>query len=293
MKFDTETRKLEGTPKDLPEAVWNMCKSADGKNLLIVDVPHGAGQAACIRTIDPSNLVETKKVSLQGPVANDIAPASGGQIAATVAAPAPNPGINVVLVIDNTVRPFDLGFNWKAAAKPGYVEYSPDSKLLFVSGYPALSGNHPPGLDVYEVTDADVPTGLKKKASIRTATNQKVGGHFFISPGGEYLVFQTGVVVATNDVGGNNGEGVPGGGTGIGGVGGGFVPPMPGANPGGGGFVPPPMPGVNPGGGGPPGGVVPMPPGGPGGGKPGGGRPGGGRPGGGKPGGPGGARPPM
>ena len=85
------------------------------------------------------------------------------------------------------------------------------ARLLFVSGHVGMSGGRQAaGLDVYEVTDPNSPTGLKKKASIVTAGDQAVGGHFFVSPDGEYLVFHTGVVVATNDIGGSNGEAVAG-----------------------------------------------------------------------------------
>ena len=129
---------------------------------------------------------------------------------------------------------------------------------------------------MYDVVDADSPTGLKKTASIRTASKEMVGGHFFVSPTGEYLVFQTGVVLETARIGGSNGEsnavggGFPGGGAGglPGVAGGGGTPaggvgegvPMGGLPVAGGGMPPaagagrPPKPGVSAGGVGPPGG---------------------------------------
>src|SRR5262245_15209729 len=102
----------------------------------------------------------------------------------------------------------DLGIIWKAAAKPGYVEYSPDGKRLFVSGHFGMTGNDNAGLDVYEVNDPNSTTGLKKKASIRTAGGIPVGGHFLISPDGEYIAFHSGAVLAINDLGGYTGDGV-------------------------------------------------------------------------------------
>ena len=127
------------------------------------------------------------------------------------------------------------------------MEFSSDGKTLFVSGHPAASGSYarqgqpaqPAGLDVYEVTDADAPNGVKKKASIRTAGGLQIGGHFLMSPDSDFLVFHTGVVVETANVGGNNGEGTVGGGLGGPpgpGAAGGAFPPQPGA----GGVQPPP-----------------------------------------------------
>ena len=58
----------------------------------------------------------------------------------------------------------------------------------------------------------DAPNGMKKKASIRTAGGHMVGGHFLVSPDGDYLVFHTGAVLETANIGGNNGEGTVGGG---------------------------------------------------------------------------------
>ena len=279
-KYDTETRKPVGAPTALPEAAWNMCKSPDGKNLLIIDMVDRPN-ASMVRFYDIETLFEIKKRSLQGG-ANDIGATSAGQIAGAVNGAT---GIKVVLATETGTRDLELGIGWKAANKPGYVKFSPDGKLLFVSGHPGQSGTFatqqwPAGLDVYEVTDAESPTGVKKKASIRTAGGIMVGGHFFVSPDGDFLVFHSGAVIDPANVGGNNGEGTPGGGIGGGGVGGGLgfpgggVAPMPP----GGGIVPPGgLPGgagpIRPGagGGGPPGGgVQPKPPGAGGGGPPGG-----------------------
>ncbi len=266
-RYDTETRKPTAEkPKDLPEPAWDMSKSSDGKYLVVVDLAVGQGKVAHVRTFDLNSetLTAVKALPLQG-TANDVAASTTGQFAGVVLGAA---GTKVLLATEAETKDFDFGFGWKAAAKPGYVEFSPDGKLLFVSGHVGLTGRQSAGLDVYEVTDANSPTGLKKKASILTAGEQAVGGHFFISPDGEYLVFHTGVVVAANDIGGSNGEAVAA--AGGGGVGGapaagfpGGVQPAPGAPPGG---LTPSTPGV----GAPPGGYGSIPPRPPPGGAPGG-----------------------
>jgi hypothetical protein len=245
--YDTESRKPLGPPKELPEPAWDSCKSPDGKHLVVIDKVD-PGKASRARMYDLMTLIMVKTVDLQGGALDVTATQSGGFAAAVVS----NGNSKVVLANDKEVRDLDVGAGWKAAAKPGYVEFSPDGKLLFVSGHPGASGSYarqgqqqqPAGLDVYEVVDADAPTGFRKKASIRTAGGQMVGGHFLLSPGGEYLVFHTGAVVETANIGGNNGQVAPGGFGG--GVGGGNFPG-----------------GVAPQG---PGGAVPQPPGGPGGG---------------------------
>jgi hypothetical protein len=213
--YDTESRKVLIPQKELNEPAWDSCKSPDGKHLIVIDKVD-PGKASMARLYDLASLTMVKTVSLQGG-GLDVAATSGGQYAAAVVV---NGSSKVVLATDKDLRDFDTGAGWKAAAKPGYVEYSPDGKLLFVSGHPGASGSYPrqgqqqtsAGLDVYDVTDADSASGLKKKASIRTAGGQMVGGHFVMSPGGEYLVFHTGAVVETANVGGNNGEGAVGAG---------------------------------------------------------------------------------
>jgi len=219
--FETETRKPTSPATVLPVAVWDMRLSPDGKALLIIDMVDKDNTTSSAHLLDPASLKEIKKVALLG-TANHIAASSGGQYVAVVMT---NKVIKLVLATDARTNDLELGFGWKAAAKPGYVEFSPDGKRLFVSGHPLLSESYqrpnqqvyPAGLDVYDVSDANAPTGVKKKASIRTAGGQMVGGHFLMSPEGDYLVFHTGVVVETANVGGNNGEGIvasgPGGGT--------------------------------------------------------------------------------
>jgi hypothetical protein len=213
--YDTETRKPAQPPKELSEPAWNSCKSPDGKHLLVIDKVE-PGEASMARLYDLSSLTMVKTISLQGG-GLDIAATAGGQYAAAVVV---NGASKVVLATDKDIRDFDTGLGWKAAAKPGYVEYSSDGKLLFVSGHPGASGSYPrpgqqqvpAGLDVYEVTDPDAAGGIKKKASIRTAGGQMVGGHFVVSPNGDYIVFHTGAVLETANIGGNNGEGTLGGG---------------------------------------------------------------------------------
>jgi len=271
-KYETETRKLTGEPKVLDEPALTMRKSPDGKYLLVAEVTE-QGKSSFVRVLDTTNLGQAKKLPLQG-IANDVAATAGGQFVAPVGGTG---GINLVLATDASTRDLELGINWKAAAKPGYVQFAPDGKTLFVSGFPSASGSYarqgqqayPPGLDVYEVTDADSPAGFKKKASIRTAGHQMVGGHFVMSPDGEFLVFQSGAVLEASKVGGNNGEGGVGGFGGGVGAGGGFpgvgLPIGGAAPPGGAGSPKPPGQGLNL----PPalgGGVAP-----PGGGAPGGG----------------------
>jgi len=233
--YDVETHKPAQPQKELSEPAWNMCKSPDGKTLLIIDQVESGKVASMLRLYDAANLTEVKRINLQGG-GLDAAAATGGQFAAVVVA---NGQSKVVFAGDSDPITHDLEFGpgWKAAAKPGYVEFSPDGKLLFVSGHPGASGSYPrpgqqptpAGLDVYEVTDANSPSGVKKKASIRTANRQMVGGHFLVSPDGEYLVFHNGPVVEAANVGGNNGEGAAIGGGGFGFPGSGAPAPGPGA----------------------------------------------------------------
>lgn len=129
----------------------------------------------------------------------------------------------------------------------GYAEFDPENKKLFVSSYRET------GLDVFDVTDAADAKGLKLTATIHTAGREKLGGHCVVTPDGKALVFHTGLVIDTANVGG----GTPGAA--------GAAPGFPGGNP-----VPPggivPPGGVLPPGGMGPGVVVPpagvMPPGG-------------------------------
>ncbi len=297
LKIDTETRKATGTPLALPEPVWEMRKTADGKSLLILDAaPHVLGKTAMIRVYNQETLKEDKQpISAQG-VANHIASAPSaakGDSAVTVAGSGANLPGKLYVIGNSGPQEMQLGLGWKAAANgntAGFVEYSPDGKLLFVTAYRA------PGLDVYEVGNDSTSslTTLKKKASIRTAggPTQYVGGHFYISPDGLYLVDHHGIVLETANIGGSNGEGAnagafgqpgrPGGpgvgpgGPGVGPGGPGLVPGGPGMGPGGPGAAPggpgltPLTPGMTPGGapgmvpGGTPGTGGPGAPGGPG-----------------------------
>jgi len=240
--YDVETRKPAQPQKELTEPAWNMCKSADGKHLLIIDQVESGKVSSMLRLYDATNLTEIKRINLQGS-GLDAAAAAGGQFAAAVVVNG-NSKVVVAGESDAITHDLEVGPGWKAAAKPGYVEFSPDGKHLFVSGHPGASGSYarpghqptPAGLDVYEVTDANSPSGVKKKASIRTANRLMVGGHFLVSPDGEYLVFHNGPVVETTKVGGNNGEGAAIGGGGFGFPGGGAPAPGPFAP---GGMMPP------------------------------------------------------
>lgn len=141
----------------------------------------------------------------------------------------------------------DLGASGHAA-NGGFVKFDPTSKKLYVSSW------HGTGLDVYEVTDATSANGVKLKSAIRTARRADIGGHFLVSPDGKFLLFQNGLVLDTNNIGGT----LPAAGSGPGGPGG----PPGGMLPGGlvpGGLVPGGpgvgLPGM------PPGGLVPGVPG--------------------------------
>ncbi len=237
-KIDTGTRKQALSKENKP--IWEMRKSADGKNLLVLESPTGPGEGSTVRVVSQENLtpIEGKSYSLQG-VANHIAAAPGGQIAATLASTTPNGPTRAVLANEiGQTQDLDLGRRWRATRHAYYIEYSPDGKLLFMSPHRAK------GVDVYEVSDPASPTGLTKKASITTANNNSVGGHFFISPDGKFFVEHHGVVIDTSNFGGNNGE-ATGDATGFAPPGGG-IGPNPGGMPPGGPF-PGPMPGIQPG----------------------------------------------
>ena len=135
--YETETRKPSTEAKTLDRAAWDMCKAPDGKHLLIVDMVE-SGNASSARLVDMATLTEVKSLNLQG-AANDVAATSGGHFAAPVSV---NGNIKLVVATDKGTRDLDLGAGWKAAAKPGYVEFSSDGKTLFVSGHPAASGSY-------------------------------------------------------------------------------------------------------------------------------------------------------
>jgi hypothetical protein len=207
LKIDTETHKSE-KPLVLKEAIWEMRKSADGKSLLVLDGIQGATKSSVIHVYNPDTLSEESTVQVQG-VGNHLASAPGSskhQMAVTIAGTGgPTIPSKLMLTGDGGPQEVSLGIGWKAAVNasiPGYVEYSPNGKMLFISAFRAA------GLDAYEVTDIESPTGLKKKASIRTAGGPTgfVGGHFFVSPDGAYLVDHHGIVLDTSDIGGSNGE---------------------------------------------------------------------------------------
>jgi hypothetical protein len=279
LKIDTETRKTE-KPLSLKEHIWEMRKTADGNSLLILFGPNGADKAAkpvsTAKTVNPDDLKDIKEYKFEG-VANHIVSAPNSKkdrVAATVTGSEPTNPPKVDLGGDDGTMEMQLGVGWRAAnngTTPGYVEYSPDGKMVFLSAFRAG------GIDVFEVTDVDAISGWKKKASIRTAGNSVIGGHFFITPDGKYLIDHHGVVIETANVGGSNGEaeavanasgaapgaagagpqlpGIPGpgaAGPGPGGAGGG--PPARPRQPGGPGGRPtaPAPPGGGPGGGNPP-----------------------------------------
>jgi hypothetical protein len=157
----------------------------------------------------------------------------------------------VLVSDDGGNRDMDLGAGARAA-NGGYVEFDPTGKKLYVGSWRSA------GLDVYEVTDPSSANGVKLKTSMRTAKREPVRGNFMVSPDGDFLLFQNGLVLDTKNLGGT-------------------APPAPAAaglesGPGMGGVPGAPMPPAGMGAGMPPAGV-PMP-GGPGRPPPAGGMPG-------------------
>jgi hypothetical protein len=135
-KYDTETRKVVGNPTSL-DAVWDMTKTSDGKNLLIIDMVERGTTASSVHFYDMENLTQIRKRNLQG-IANDVGTTAAGQIAAAVGSAN---GVKVVLSTETGTRDLELGIGWKAAAKPGYVEYSPDGKLSSYQDIPVSRGH--------------------------------------------------------------------------------------------------------------------------------------------------------
>lgn len=268
MKFDTETRKPE--IKTCKEPIWEMRKSADGKSLLILNGVHGSILKSTLMVYNPDTLTEAKETAELDGIGNYLASVPGsarGQIAITIAGAGPNPA-KLTMAGEGGKHEIQLGIGWRACGNspsPGYVEFSPDGKQMFMSAFNAS------GLDVFDVGDIDASSGLSaltKKASIRTAggANQYVGGQIFVSPDGLYVIDHHGIVIETSNVGGSNGEPVNNGIAGQPGQAG--QPMRPGGIPGqpGGGFA---GPGGGPGGapafpgGGPGPGPAPVGPGGP------------------------------
>ena len=265
MRFDTAERKRAGD-LPLPEPARDMCLSSDGKHLFITERLVAASKPISILVVDPVAWTKVKTVPLPG-LTVDIAPAPGKHVVATVANPATPTEAAKLHLLDGEGKQTALALpaGWKVSNN-GYVEFAPDGKHLFVSGFRG------PGLDVYEVTDPAEPTDLKRIAAVRKSGDVDVAGHFYVSPSGEHLVFHTGAVIAVDKVSENPGPAQAGGGFGS--------PP----------FVPGVQPPGIPGAGGLPGGIpgVPPGPGGAGPGGPGGGDRGPGGRGGARPGGPGG-----
>jgi hypothetical protein len=206
LKIDTETNKI-ATTQTLKEPIWEMRKTADGSALLILNGPHGAEKTSTAKTVNTDTLADIKTFKFEG-VANHIASAPNSKrerVAVTVAGSAPTNPPKVDLGGDEGTTEMQLGVGWRASNNgntPGYIEYSPDGKLVFLSAFRAA------GLDVFEVSDVDAISGWKKKASIRTAGGNAIGGHFFLSPDGTFLIDHHGVVIETAKIGGSNGEAV-------------------------------------------------------------------------------------
>jgi hypothetical protein len=261
--IDTEARK-QTKDMPLPEPAADMRLSADGKHLLCTEAAIGPsgrpqpGKRVGILVVDPVAWTKVRTLPLPG-ATSDLALAESGRIIAAAGSPASAataPGqapANKLYLLDGEgdSKEMALGVAWRAANN-GYVRLSPDGKYLFATSRADL------GLDVYDVTDKASPEGLKKLVSVRRAEDKLVGGHFQVSPDGDYLLFQTGVVLEVAKLK----EALPAapaaplpGGPGAGPEGG-AVPP-PGAVPQGPGGAPPGPGGVAPAG---PGGVAPSGP---------------------------------
>jgi hypothetical protein len=142
-------------------------------------------------------------------------------------------GSKLQLLDPETAAPTEIVNGGNRPAQNGYARFTPDGKKLLVTSHGFGAGGASPGLDVFDVTDAHATTGYKKVATVRSAggaTGLIVGGHFYIAPDGQRVVFQTGAVLATDKltehVGGGEPPGLNGGGGGPGGQ------PFPGGQPG-------------------------------------------------------------
>ncbi|MCS6867050.1 MAG: hypothetical protein RMJ56_03455 [Gemmataceae bacterium] len=176
----------------------------------------------------------------------------GGQPGGQPAGPKVDASVQLYQLRGGIAGAMDLG-TAKMAANHGYIKFDATGKKLFAASWKGL------GLDVFAVTDQNSASGVKLTNSLSTASKVPFGGHFFLSPDGQFLVFQSGVVLETNNLGGTvaatnpNPNPTPPGG---------ITPGLPPQPPGGGGtpglppIVTPPQP---PGGGNP--GSPPQPPG--------------------------------
>ena len=296
-QYDAADRKLVKEIV-LPEEASDMRKSADGKQLLIVEYDGTSKKERVqIMTCDPETM-ELGKSRSPG-IATDIAPRPNGGMVVAVAGPLQN---GVPSLKDGKLFSIEAGggeaqeiplTGWKASNN-NYAKFSPDGKHLFVSSFANRDTRNPvnmlnPGLDVYVLDSKS--SGFKKAASIRSAIRVnsavQIGGYFHVTPDGENVIFHNGSVVAINKIttnaagadtvpepdagGGRAGGGFPGAGGGFPGAGGGFpgagggFPGAGGAGPGfpGGGLPggPPGLPGAPPGQPGGPPGLPPLKPG--------------------------------
>jgi hypothetical protein len=199
----------------------------------------------------------------------------GGQPGGPPVAPKLETAIQLYHLKGNVSAVLDLGTG-KTSANHGYIKFDPTGKTIFAASWKGF------GLDVYTLTDRSSASGVKLTNSFATAGKVPFGGHFFLSPDGQFVLFQSGVVLETKNLGGavaNNptpNPMLPGGSApgvppqppvitpppGPGGI---PQPPIP-QPPGGGNPGSPPQPPVGPGGSPPqPPGGFPQPPGGPGG----------------------------
>jgi hypothetical protein len=269
--------------KDLDHA-WAMRAAPDGKTLYVIEFPKARGnppvfEKVSVTAFDTESWSVARTLPMPAPT-TDVAPTTDGHLMAAAAEGAAPTKAKLFLFDPNgDSREVGGGYGeWKASHN-NYAAFSANAKYLFVTSLnnttPGRGTLQHAGLDVYKVTSLDSPTGLKKVSSIRRSGGTPIGGFFHVSPDGDYLMFQTGAVLAVDKltenvggpdpaVGGDPGGGVPGMGGGFPGNGvpgmvppGGAFPTMPPGGsvggpptmrpPGGGGF-----PGMPPGGGGVP-----------------------------------------
>ena len=178
LKIDTEANKV-ATSKPLPEAAWVMRMSADGKSLIVLDEKGNSKDLqATIRLVNTDTLESQPAVQVGEGIGNHVAlspTSTKNQAAVTISGKLNNAVIGaetqkpkIMLTGNDGSFDVNLGSSWRAAvnsqvtAAPGYVEYTPDGKMMIVSA----KGDK--GMDFYEVVNPDDPKTVKKKASIRT-----------------------------------------------------------------------------------------------------------------------------
>ncbi|MFO0796799.1 MAG: hypothetical protein U0804_04930 [Gemmataceae bacterium] len=223
-QYDTADLKKVIKDKELPNAAWNLSRTADGKSLLVTEDPRAASQALLV--CDPATL-EPRPLSLPRGT-TDVAVGPDGKMVAAAGASGGQAG--ELVVIAAAAAPKKLLATAGRKNQNGYARFTPDGKKLLVASHGMEQQNFAPGLDVYEVADPADPASYKKAGTIRSAGMQYVGGYFHVSPDGERVVIQlTGAVLETakltEHVGGPEPAGLDGNGGQPGPGRGGFAPP--------------------------------------------------------------------